>query len=127
VNVITNSKVEDLTAELLKTLLRCRAVFLGKGHSITFQKTWILLPVPHSQFSVNSSSCFSVSTFLLCFSADPQMLTVTFTSLTHSTALWNYLQDTKIEKGQITHSISSELYCDRWSYPTPQPKDWYWL
>lgn len=48
------------------------------------------------KFSVNSGSCFSVSTFLLCFSAVPQVLTVTFTSLTHSTALLNYLQDTKI-------------------------------
>jgi len=32
VNVITNSKVEDLTEELLKTLLGCSAVFLGKRH-----------------------------------------------------------------------------------------------
>ena len=48
------------------------------------------------KFSIKSSSCFSVSTFLLCFSVDPQVLTVTFISLTHSTALSNYLQDTKI-------------------------------
>jgi hypothetical protein len=48
------------------------------------------------KFSVNSGSCFNVSTFLLCFSTVPQVLTVTLTSLTHSTALLNYLQDTKI-------------------------------
>jgi hypothetical protein len=48
------------------------------------------------KFSINSSSCFSVSTFLLCFSADPQVLAATFTSLTHSTALSNYLHNTKI-------------------------------
>jgi hypothetical protein len=99
VNVMTNSKVEDLTAELLKTLsvpgMQCyvSGQVATASHFRTLESCYQFLIL---KFSISSSSCFSVSTLLLCFSADPQVLAVTFTALTQSTALLNYWQDTNI-------------------------------